>query len=174
MIDFLIKCYWYLSPYVSHEEKHIVSVINSKSPQLQVRELMQKNIFQFCVYLEYFSKGYKRLRKPYRKQLYRSIEFVRVEFLKFLAENQYDKKDRLKFFELVKVFLHDSKRYEYRESTFLGGMQNPQHLIGDCNQIVTLYVYLWSLLFDVSELKIKLEGNDETLTADELDGEVKG
>ena len=70
------------------------------------------------------------------------------------------------------MFLHDSKRYEYQESTFLGGMQNPQHLIGDCNQIVTLYVYLWSLLFDVSELKIKLPSNHIVLSYKEVDIEA--
>lgn len=172
MIEILNKIYWFLSPYVSNEEKEIYKVIHSKTPQLEIRRLMQSNIFKLCVYLEYFSKGYKRLNKKNRIQLYRSIEFLRVEFLKFLADHSFDKNNKIQFFELVKIFLHDSKRYEYQESTFLGGMQNPNHLIGDCNQIVTLYVYLWSLIFDVSELNIKLPSNHIVLSFNDIDIEA--
>ncbi len=172
MIEILNKIYWFLSPYVSNEEKEIYKVIHSKTPQLEIRRLMQSNIFKLCVYLEYFSKGYKRLNKKNRIQLYRSIEFVRVEFLKFLKDHSFDKKNKIQFFELVKIFLHDSKRYEYQESTFLGGMQNPNHLVGDCNQIVTLYVYLWSLIFDISELNIKLPSNHIVLSFNDIDIEA--
>ena len=172
MIEILNKIYWFLSPYASNEEKEIYKVIHSKTPQLEIRRLMQSNIFKLCVYLEYFSKGYKRLSKTNRIQLYRSIDFLRVEFLKFLKDHSFDKKNKIQFFELVKIFLHDSKRYEYQESTFLGGMQNPNHLVGDCNQIVTLYVYLWSLIFDISELNIKLPSNHIVLSFNDIDIEA--
>jgi len=172
MLKIIKDIYWFFSPFVSPEEKQIYKVVHSKTPQLEIRSLMQKNVFKLCVYLEYFSKGYKRLNKSYRGQLYRSIEFLRVDFLKFLSDNQYDKTDKRLFFELLKKFLHDSNRYEYQESTFLGGMLNPNKLVGDCNQIVTLYVYLWSLLFDVSELKIKLPSNHIVLSYNDIDIEA--
>jgi hypothetical protein len=172
MIEMLNKIYWFFSPFVSPEEKRIYKILHSQNPQVEIRSLMQSNIFKLCVYLEYFSKGYKRLNKNNRKQLYRSVDFLRVEFLKFLKESQYDRTNKLRFFELLKDFLHSSKRYEYQESTFLGGMQNPHKLVGDCNQIVTLYVYLWSLIFDVSELKIKLPSNHIVLSYKNTDIEA--
>ena len=98
MIEFINKIYWFFSPFVSPEEKRIYKILHSKNPQVEIRSLMQSNIFKLCVYLEYFSKGYQRLNKKNRKQLYRSVDFLRVEFLKFLQESQYDKTNKLKCF----------------------------------------------------------------------------
>ena len=51
-----------------------------------------------------------------------------------------------------------NKRYVYRESCTFGELlKDPvkSQLIGDCNQIVTLYIYLYSLKYDTNDLKIK-------------------
>ena len=56
MIEILNKIYWFFSPFVSPEEKRIYKILHSKNPQVEIRSLMQSNIFKLCVYLEYFSK----------------------------------------------------------------------------------------------------------------------
>jgi tetratricopeptide (TPR) repeat protein len=59
----------------------------------------------------------------------------------------------------IMAYLKPGGRYEYQTSANFGKLlKNPlqEKLIGDCNQIVTLYAFLYSLKFPLSDLQIKI------------------
>lgn len=76
--------------------------------------------------------------------------------------------EKLKYFAMIMSFLRpgsgDAKGpgnyYQYLEGASFGKLlvdiDRGQKMIGDCNQIVTFYVYLYSLRYEVKDLQIKL------------------
>ena len=157
--------------------------INDTSPLSTIHKnlgyLIQHNIVAVNLWSESIYKGYKYLSKPTRKLLYDNTILLVDDFNIFasnddsnfehilnstnhlgannLAFAQY--KDNLIYLYKIMNYLSPShKRYVYRESCTFGELlKDPKknQLIGDCNQIVTLYIYLYSLRFDINDLKIK-------------------
>ena len=70
-----------------------------------------------------------------------------------------DDEDKLIYLAQIMAFLHPGKYYHYIKTASFGKLlRDPkkQKLEGDCNQIVTLYAYLFSLKYPLTELKINL------------------
>lgn len=129
------------------------------------------------VWLEKKFKGYLYLTKKVRRQMYDDTQIIVKKLEKFCAENIVNIDDLRKLFNKngwlfpdggeekltylyqIMMFLEPEKYYHYIETTSFGKLlRNPdkEKLEGDCNQIVTLYIYLYALKFSVSDLRIKL------------------
>lgn len=133
-------------------------------------ELMQEDIVRLNLFLERKFKGYKKTRKSYRKKLYENVERLKEDFLKYYLDNHNHFKQFIKtkgvsvderfiYLSGIMHYLKPGKHFEYREgSAFEKLLRDPKKttLIGDCNQIVTLYIYLYSLKYPITDLKIKL------------------
>ncbi len=136
--------------------------------------LMQEDLVRLTIFLEYKFKGYKTLKKSYRKKLYRSAELLKVDFFQFLKENEATvsnlKKNLIlsdslqndthfEYLLLIMAYLKPGRILKYKASVnFEKLLRNPhaEKLVGDCNQIVTLYIYLYSLRYSIAELHVKI------------------
>lgn len=139
--------------------------------------LMQQNMIVVNVWMERKFKGYKYLKKRVRRKMYRDVEGLIARFEAFVAQNpvnlkklnellaqkslSYAKLDEAKISYLWQImqFLRPGFHYKYiRTASFGKLLRNPdeQKLEGDCNQIVTLYAYFYSLKFPLDDLQIKL------------------
>ena len=139
--------------------------------------LMQENLLVLNVWMERKYKGYTYLNKKTRRELYKNAEKnVRI-FKEFCAKFSPDEKEikvllenvgltflpadneKLKYIFQIMNFLRPELHYHYVESASFGKLLRDvefEKMVGDCNQIVTLYIYFYSLKFPVSDLKIKL------------------
>lgn len=149
--------------------------------QRQVLALMQENVVMLNLYMEARLKGYKYLTSGARKTMYKNAERTGELFLRFTrgitikdeALNGHLRElglvrpsapgdgERLRYLAAMMAFLQPGgERYQYLEGAsfgkLLGNIEKGQKMIGDCNQIVTFYVYLYSLRYDIDELQIKL------------------
>jgi hypothetical protein len=145
--------------------------------QKKVYELMQKNLVVLDLWLEKKYKGYKYLTKWNRNKLYSNTQKLVEEFKGFCSGNRVDDKvlfsqldrfgfeavadrsDKIRYIGQIMAFLRPGHYYEYLEGASFGKLlkvPGKEKLIGDCNQIVTLYAFLYSLKFPISDLKIKL------------------
>ena len=176
MIKLLKTFFALFSPYACKQEKQLYRVISKKNiNKARLLELMQENVVVVSLFLEKYSRGYKNLRKFKRQKAYKNLERLKTLFLEEAKLQKCNTKDQLAVLKMIKYFLHDQKRYVYKESTFLGGLlvdSNKQKLVGDCNQIVTLYVYFFSLFFDIEDLKIKMPTGHVLLSWNSLDIET--
>lgn len=67
--------------------------------------------------------------------------------------------NKIAYMSLIMGFFKPEKYFHYQETTNFGSLLvdiETSPLRGDCNQIVTLYAYFYSLKFPISDLKIKL------------------
>jgi hypothetical protein len=142
----------------------------------KLMDLMQDNIAVINLWTEYRYKGYVYLKKSERKRLYKNLESIAKDFEAFKTTHRADDEQTRKKIagissaqpEITRVVLlatimeYLSPRrgvYQYRASSSFGRLlRDPatETLIGDCNQIVTLYIYLYSRYFAVSDLKLRL------------------
>jgi osmotically-inducible protein OsmY len=155
--------------------------IRSSHESGQVKEkllnLMQENLVVVNLWMEKKYKGYKYLRKRRRKRLYENVEKMVKVFEEEVGENKISTEQIKKLLEQkglnfpqgddekighlfeIMQFLRPGKYYQYiKSASFSKLLRDPKKevLEGDCNQIVTLYAYLFSLKFPLEELKIKL------------------
>lgn len=167
--------YYYFAPYTDPKERAVALFfkdLTEHSSQAAVRtklhELLQRDIATINLWSEYKYKGYDYLRKSHRKQLYENLAAIAKDFDDFKlrradssAKSSSDpKQQRLALLKAIAEYLSPTRGlYEYRASSSFGRLlkdPNKERLIGDCNQIVTLYIYIYSRYFDVSDLKIRL------------------
>jgi hypothetical protein len=146
----------------------------------QLLELMQTNLVITNLWLEFKFKGYKYLKKHVRKKLYQNSQRIVQTFEGYLQKIEIPEAVLIKKLELldftvtkldlpkikylaqIMAFLKPGGSYEYLEGASFGKLlKDPEKekLIGDCNQICTLYVFLYSLRFPVTDLQIKLPQN---------------
>ncbi len=181
MLRFLKWFFGLFSPYVNGFERRVdrfFRSVKSDSSGVEVREgllkLMQENLIVTNVWLEKKYKGYKYLTKKVRRQMYADTEKIKAAFLaepepsleqlKAMVEEAgavFPSGDEEKVRCLGKImsFLRPEKRYFYIHTASFGKLlRDPavEKLEGDCNQIVTLYIYLYSLKFPIEDLRIKL------------------
>jgi hypothetical protein len=158
-----------------------VSFANLFETQRKVLTLMQENLVIVNLWLEARFKGYKYLKKSVRKRMYRHAERIGQVFLDFASKTPLDDAavdrnlqnlglsrpavpddfEKLKFITAIMLFLTPrAGRFEYLEGASFGKLlsdpDRQQKMIGDCNQIVTFYAYLFSLKYDIKDLEIKL------------------
>lgn len=149
--------------------------------QRKVAELMQENLVIFNLYMEARFKGYKYLTRGTRARKYRYAEKIGQIFLKYthgitikdeavasrLKELGVPRPaapgdaERLRYLVAVMSFLRpNGDHYQYLEGASFGKLlvdiEKGEKMIGDCNQIVTFYTYLYSLRYDIKELQIKI------------------
>ncbi|MBT7736475.1 hypothetical protein HN709_02200 [Candidatus Peregrinibacteria bacterium] len=140
-------------------------------------ELMQGNLVVLSVWMERKYKGYVYLSKGVRRRMYRDIKKIEAELKVFESDNVYGDEEiraklvrhglsfpngdeeKIRYIYLIMQFLKPGVHYRYiRTASFGKLLRDPavQKLEGDCNQIVTLYMYLYSLRFPLENLEIKL------------------
>ena len=139
--------------------------ISSKTHPIDVksnlRSLIQADLIRTNLILEWKFKGYKNLKKSYRKKLYENVERLKEEFESYQATelpSDQSLKQR-EYLDLIRRFLHPTRCLRYQQGvSFHKLLRDPsvEKLIGDCNQITTLYIYLYSLKFPVQDLQLKV------------------
>jgi len=183
--------YYQFSQYVDASERRIglffkglsekKSVVAARS---QLLDLMQQDLAAINLWTEYKYKGYNYLRKSTRKKLYLNLELITADFEAFYKTNRIDGAEVVQHIHTIAPHAHiELERaqllraltdyfsltrglYDYRESSsFSRLLRNPskEKLIGDCNQIVTLYAHLYAKYFDIHDLKIRLLPNHVAL-----------
>lgn len=162
----------------------------------QVLDLIQQDITVFNLWCEWRYRGYRYLGKSTRRQLYDNFSYIKTGFNDYVAQHVVDKAklaeelstkglSDAKFNEHTEQWIYISQimsylspaggRYEYRESSTFGKLlRNPNRepLIGDCNQIVTLYIALFAMKFDVQLLQLKTYPGHVALHFDGIDIEA--
>ena len=160
------KLYYLFAPYVDHRERIVGTFFaglteHSAAPSTRARlhELLQSNIAVINLWTEYRYKGYNYLKKAKRRELYANLDSIAVDFDQF-ARAAGGELTRLRVLELLTEYFAPARGvYQYRESSSFGRLlRNPatEPLVGDCNQIVTLYIYVYSRYHDVRDLKVRL------------------
>ncbi len=184
MIKFL-KCFFglfsqYVSPFEKKVDKffrNIKSTDSLGSIKDKLLALMQENLMIVNVWLEKKFKGYFYLDKKMRRQMYADTQLIIKKLEEFCAGHEVKIDDLRTFFKnqdftfpdgdeqklayiyQIMMFLEPEKYYHYISTASFGKLlrdPNKEKLEGDCNQIVTLYIYLYSLKFSLSDLQIKL------------------
>ncbi len=168
-----------LSSYTDKHEKSIDRFFNklsSRSDKAKVRKqtklILQKDTIRASLLVEYKFKKYKTLKKSYRKKLYKNAELIKNDFLHYWESNHTKLRDTLKLKKLsgtssndegllfcfaIMQYLHPKLKYR-AGSAFEKLLRKPnkEMMVGDCNQIVTLYIALYSLKHNIQDLKLKL------------------
>lgn len=180
----LKKILSFLSPYAHPFEKkvdrffkHVKSTSNVLNVRQSLLELMQKNLVVVNVWMEKEYKGYKYLSKSKRRKMYADAEKIAADFkkhadslsisMKDLREHlaqldlNVEQIDEIKLIYLAQImdYLKPGRHYHYIKTASFGKLlRDPgkEKLEGDCNQIVTLYAYLYSLNFSLDDLQIKV------------------
>lgn len=183
--------YYQLSQYADAPERRIGLFFKGLSEKksvaaarAQLLDLMQQDLAAINLWTEYKYKGYKYLRKSTRKKLYANLELIAANFDTFYQMNRKDGAVVAQHIHTIAPHAHiEFQRaqllraltdyfsltrglYEYHESSsFSRLLRNPseEKLIGDCNQIVTLYAHLYAKYFDIHDLKIRLLPNHVAL-----------
>jgi len=157
--------------------KHIKSTDSSARVQKKLLDLMRKNLIVVNVWLEKKFKGYDYLSKKVRRQMYEDVKKIVAKWEKHTKQHpvkldvikeRLDEKglhfpngdeEQMKCLMSIMQFLKPGKYYKYIKTASFGKLlrdPDKRKLEGDCNQIVTLYIYLYSLKFPVEDLRIKL------------------
>lgn len=167
MLNLLRKIFYFFSPYVNAFERRVDRFfrnIKSTSGVLVVNadllKLMQEDLVGVSVWAERKYKGYKYLKKSVRRKLYANRNLIVQKFEEFCSAHVPDERDeRLRYLRQIAAFLRPGGVYEYLDTASFGKLLvNPDEgkMIGDCNQIVTFYIYLYSLKFSIQDLHIKI------------------
>jgi len=178
------RLFYFFAPYTdAHERsvglffKSLTEHSDASRTRKRLGELLQRDVALINLWTEYRYKGYKYLRKAERRKLYANLEIIAQDFEFFRSENSrhfdsivahverlaphanVDAERVVLIHALMDYFSPVHGRYEYRESSSFGRLlRDPgrEKLVGDCNQIVTLYLYLYSRYFSVNDLKVRL------------------
>lgn len=184
MLNFLKWIFGLFSPYVNSFErkvdrffKNIKSTDSISDIRQELLNLMQENLIIVNIWMEKKYKGYTYLSKSVRKEMYENSAKIVQLFLahcSFFQPTDNDVKkilnekeivfpdggnEMIRYLLQIMTFLQPGKYYNYIKTASFGKLlRDPEKtkLEGDCNQIVTLYAYLFSLKFSIDELKIKL------------------
>lgn len=166
----------FFSPYADSFERRVDRFLRRMGghSRKELLTLVQEDLVKLTVFLEYRFMGYKNLRRANRKKLYENEVLIRDDFLKFFEGHGAVLRNRLAAMDLpfplrreermvyllgIMTYLQPGARLQYEEAaTFQKLLRDPanKRFAGDCNQITTLYIYLYSLRFSVSDLQIKL------------------
>ncbi len=184
MLRFLKWFFGFFSSYVHPFERkvdkffrNVKSTDSISSIKDSLLALMQENLVIVSVWMEKKYKGYTYLSKSVRRKMYEDVEKIKMalaDFEKNLVVGMEDLKalidekglvfpvgdeEKLKYLFVIMQFLQPGRIYQYIQTASFGKLlRDPsvEKLEGDCNQIVTLYMYLYSLKYPLSDLNIKL------------------
>ena len=175
--------YYLLSPYVDARERHVAKFFDRLSEHnsrvyigAELDILVQENIAVVNLWTEFRYKGYRYLTKSKRRELYANLDRITEDFEKFyrtygasadeitrhvrtIVPGVNIRSDQVRLIQAIMDYLSPSNgRYEYRASSSFGRLlRDPLQdtMVGDCNQIVTLYIYLYSRYLDVKDLRVR-------------------
>ncbi len=182
-MSFIATAFYFFTPYTDARERAIgrfFKNLTERSKQTRTRaqliQLVQRDIAVINLWTEYRYKGYKYLTRSKRKKLYANVELIANDFDDFYTNNArpasgvlahiqklaphatVDAERAVLLHALVDYFSPRRGVYEYRDSSSFGRLlRDPsrEKLIGDCNQIVTLYIYLYARYYQVQDLQIR-------------------
>ncbi|MDB5176454.1 MAG: hypothetical protein JWN75_122 [Candidatus Saccharibacteria bacterium] len=183
-MNLLSHVFYFFAPYTDRNERAVgmfFAKLSEHSNQSKTRsrlgDLLQRDIAVINLWSEYRYKGYKYLRKSNRRKMYTNLQLIADDFERFRTENTISSDavvshihkltphatiddERAVLLQAIMNYLDpDRGLYEYRESSSFGRLlrdPSSEKLVGDCNQIVTLYIYLYSQYFDVTDMQIRL------------------
>jgi len=183
-MGYISSIFYFFTSYTDARERTIrwfFKGLTERSNQSRTRarlgDLLQRDIAVINLWTEYQYKGYTYLRKSQRKKLYANLQLIADDFDRFYANNTptagmvmsrihkivpqatVDPEKAIRLQALMDYFSPERGTYEYRDSSSFGRLlRDPSHekLVGDCNQIVTLYIYLYSRYYDVRDLRIRV------------------
>ncbi|MBI2634549.1 hypothetical protein HYW82_02700 [Candidatus Peregrinibacteria bacterium] len=180
MFNFLRIFSPYADPFEEKVDRFFCGVKSSDNIQ-KIRKnllaLMQENLLILNVWLEKKYKGYKYLTKGMRKKMYGNERKMIAKFQEYSLGHAFSIKDvrallaaqglifpggadtQLLYLTQIMSFLAPGKFYRYIKTASFGKLlcdPDKSMMEGDCNQIVTLYIYLFSLKFRIENLQIKL------------------
>lgn len=162
----------YIDPFEKHVDRFLKKVRQRSKRDL--KELIQQDLVKLTIFLEYKFKGYKKLKKRYRKKLYEHAALIAKDFIFFFDEHKEEIAEEQKSLDIpsdlkndehltyllgIMAYLKPGERLQYqRAATFEKLLRDPtsEMLVGDCNQITTLYIYLYSLRFPIGDLHVKI------------------
>ena len=179
------KVYYFFTPYTDGRERAVARFFkglaersNKKRTKTRLDGLLQQDIAVINLWTEYRYKGYKYLDKATRKQLYANLRLIEADFDDFYARfrsSAAGPEKPLLIRALMAYFSPARGVYQYRESSSFGRLlrdPSQKKLVGDCNQIVTLYIHLYSRYYDAADLRIRALPNHVALHHDGLDIET--
>ncbi|EKD63326.1 MAG: hypothetical protein ACD_51C00292G0001, partial [uncultured bacterium] len=160
----------YANPFEKKVGKFFKSIKANSNPidvQMRLRDLMQENLVCVNLFMEKKYKNYKYLKKSVRKQMYANVQILNKEFDQYAAtqsvipsiEMPKGMEEKIKHLYTIMSYLRPGQHYEYEKAANFGKLlKDPtkEKLIGDCNQIVTLYSHLYARKYPISDLKIKI------------------
>ncbi|MDN5275139.1 MAG: hypothetical protein JWP06_1040 [Candidatus Saccharibacteria bacterium] len=183
-MGFIDSVFYFFAPYADVRErsvglffKGLTEHSNQSATRARLGSLLQGNIAIINLWTEYQYKGYRYLSKSQRRKLYANLQLIVDDFDHFYTNNAQpaesvtahidrvtsgtaiDPRKAVLLQAMMDYFSQERRAYEYRESSSFGRLlRDPSHekLVGDCNQIVTLYIYLYSRYYDVRDLQIRL------------------
>lgn len=160
----------------------IFSGINERDSEYAVKDslirLTQMNVAAMNLWGEFRYKGYKYLTKTMRRKMYDNLEKIRLDFEDYASKHPVSadkvvahverlptntvvarsQPEKLAFIASIMGYLSPLRGlYVYRKSSSFGRLlQDPVKGVveGDCNQIVTLYIYLYATKYDVKDLSL--------------------
>lgn len=162
----------------------------------RVIKYIQNDITVFNLWMEWRYRGYRYLNKATRRQLYTNFGKIKLSFAEFTKTSRPENTslanklvgfglDNHRFnhyteqwmylWQIMSFLSPKSGRYQYQESSTFGKLlrdPSKEVLIGDCNQIVTLYIALFSLKYDVGLLQLKTYPGHVALHFDGIDIEA--
>lgn len=158
-----------------------VALMGIFAAQEKILALMQEHLVIVNLWLEAKFKGYKYLSRGRRKKMYANAEKIAAAFLTFANATPIDLQrvkaklsslglampgvpgddGKLLLLTQIMEFLRPhAGRFEYLEGASFGKLLTDpargEKMIGDCNQIVTFYAYLFSRKYPLQDLQIKL------------------
>jgi hypothetical protein len=182
-MEFIVRVFFLFTPYTDAREqaaarffKRLTERSNRTRTRAKLLNLLQRDIAVINLWTEYQYKGYRYLRKSQRKKLYANLQLIAEDFERFTARHTrpahavvshvhqlapqatVDPERLLLLQKLMDYFSPARGVYEYRISSSFGRLlRDPsrERLVGDCNQIVTLYLYLYSRYYDIRDLQIR-------------------
>lgn len=172
----LAKAFRFFSVYADPFEKEVDRFLKriGRSSKKDLEALIQRDLVRLTIFLEYKFKGYKKLKKGYRKKLYNYASLIAKDFVVTFDEQKGVLAERQKKMDIpsalrddehltyllgIMEYLKPGKRLQYQEAAdFAKLLRDPtqEMLVGDCNQITTLYIYLYALHFPVGDLRVKI------------------
>lgn len=172
------------SPYADPRERRVGKLLRrfdagaSRFDAAQsLRDAMSSDLLRLTVLQEWRFKGYRALAsKRYRRRLYENADAIARRFTEWflgnrerLAAARPGANEREQWLTGVMEWLAPGNgvfKYE-ANAAFERLLRDPAHepLVGDCNQVSTLYAWLWSLRFPVTELEAKFPPGHACLRA---------
>lgn len=172
----IAKVFRFFSVYIDPFEKHVDRFLKNvrRKSKKDLETLIQQDLVKLTIFLEYKFKGYKKLKKRYRKKLYEHAGLIAKDFVFFFDEHKEELAEHQKSLDIpselksdermtyllgILTYLKPGERLQYQNAATFGKLlRDPtsEMLVGDCNQITTLYIYLYSLRFPVGDLHVKI------------------